>query len=1552
MYGRALKSFLRCACLNPRRKVPTVGDADAHESSDPVPPCRCRASGIGDGGVRPRLDPELLHPVRHGCRGQDGHARHRGPLRETDESQEKLQAGLRSQPPEEALAQHTAGVASQLLKCTTFGVLVLFGPQQTAQNSYPRFPRGPYWTLLDVAHFALFLMPAALGVAKGCLALGSGRRADTMLLASLTDATCDFALALSCMALLLLVWIRWRRCLAPSGFACTLLGFLTTATILDAVRECTYLRKTQEITLTEDCISESVLVITYLLTVCTAGNFIGAGIRDLVVSRPNSVHVYQGFLDEDSVSVFSRIACLSLYPTFREARKKKESSMLEIPFLRRGFRCKYVVEALTARVSKGPRSRSRKPAFLTNVFKVLRIDVLRLTLCTVAYFFCIFARVPALELVIKTSGESDMTIASLLFVATCVGEWLISSYHMELLAVLGIRMRALLQGIIFRKATLLSPAAAQPTGCVASLLGVDCMQLCNFAYALPLPICGTLTLPLLFWMLSERAGVVPAVCCAAWALVTLLAPLASLYAQKRIWDVEIKARDERLKSMTDLLCNIRVVKMYAWEDALQANVLSWRKAEVKCLLAVNLLDAVLDSVCSSCSTVMMIILFATMSVFEPDRVLSPELSFSCVSLLYITDLMGTGLVLAFRNVSKASVSLKRISSFCTAEEYDEENKSQAKDCFRRIGAVNLENCTISWSSLTIKGAEPQLKNVTLDVEPGSLVGIAGFVGSGKSSLLSAILGDAQCLEGSVACAGRIAYVPQLPTVHNMTIRDNILYGRPLHPNYYERVLRSCQLMNDLNKIPAGDAAEVGEKGTNLSGGQKQRISLARAAYSNSDVYLLDDPLNALDPLVAKNIFREVIGQSGLLRNKTRIMVCNQGSYLRHMDKIVFVHDKKVRVYASLEELLRDPASPQNFHLSFKQKLQAHSAADSTVLQQDEENDAVGRITEEEMAGTKKTFWQLLVGLVRFTQWPALAGVVVLAASAAAQATQQLWIKSWTDASTADPDGAIGARGYWIGGLVGICVANVLCRLLGGTLLAVTARILSRSLHRAMLEGVLRSPVSFFDASPRGRVLNRFAGDLDFVDAESFISGKQCVQGALLTVASVGVVATQAPLIVAVTAAVAVLTASGFIMAVSVSHSSRYVDSIGLSKLLQHMTETLECLSSVRAYGVLDRFRRHFFRLDDICLRGYFCYSACYRFARSLTAVGGFAVVLSALLLNTLGSTTPDPSSLGLALSSATTVPLALMSLCMMLFCTLLMAVSFERCLEYSELPPETDIVAMPDKDKRASIKMPLPEKWPSHGMVEFQDYSSSYRPGVAPNVLNNVSFSVKAMEKVGVVGRTGAGKSSLVLALLRFLRASNGRICIDGVDIAQVPLKKLRRAITVIPQDPSLVRGTLRLNLDPMGSHTDEQIWHALRQAHLAPLVKGHLEGLGMKTADGGTNLSVGERQLVCLARALLRHSKVLLLDEATSQMDGDMDRLIQATLREAFGNSTLIAIAHRIHTVLDYDRILVMDEGRVREYDTPSSLLSDPDSAFYKMAADAGAAPEQGNCPLAITSL
>ncbi|CAN8026126.1 unnamed protein product [Ixodes persulcatus] len=363
----------------------------------------------------------------------------------------------------------------------------------------------------------------------------------------------------------------------------------------------------------------------------------------------------------------------------------------------------------------------------------------------------------------------------------------------------------------------------------------------------------------------------------------------------------------------------------------------------------------------------------------------------------------------------------------------------------------------------------------------------------------------------------------------------------------------------------------------------------------------------------------------------------------------------------------------------------------------------------------------------------------------------------------------------------------------------------------------------------------------------------------------------------------------------------------MSRVLQHVTETVDSLSSVRSYDMVERFCGYFCRLADSSMLAYNAWMCCSRVSRALVGAVGFAIVLATLVVSVV-STTNDASRVGLALTSS--------------------------------LSPDVN-VQEEDQDNKslpeALSVLPVDQKWPSEGRLEFQDYAASYRPGVLPDVLKGVTFVVQPQEKVGVVGRTGAGKSSLVLALLRVLRSSRGSIRIDGVDINMVPLRRLRNAVTVIPQDPSLVRGSLRDNLDATGSHKDEELWQALREAHLADFVASQRKNLLLEVGDGGSNLSVGQRQLVCLARALIRNTKVLLLDEATSQMDGDTDRLIQETLRKSFARCTIVAIAHRINTVLDYDKILVMGDGRVLEYGPVYQLLADEKSLFNEMAKKSG---------------
>ncbi|XP_075540079.1 ATP-binding cassette sub-family C member 2-like [Dermacentor variabilis] len=633
---------------------------------------------------------------------------------------------------------------------------------------------------------------------------------ENVTVVTIMGVTANFAVGLSCAIVLLLVCERWRRCLPPSGFACALLGYMTAATVLDAHQDMEALRTRKEIELNKDVLTEVNLLISFLLVVWTSGNFIVAGVRDLVISRSSLTHISLGYIEEDNTSPFGKIACVTLFPLLGEVIGKISSSTSRFPPLRRAVRCELLVNSFTARLTKRWQPPAPKKSFVASLLRVLWVDVLRAFLCTTAYFACIYARIPALELLINSCGKDDLMNASLLFIATCVGEWLLSSYHMEILAVFGCRVRSLLQGMVFCKATLLSPGAAQPTGYVASLIGVDCMELCNSWYVMPTTICGAATFPLLFWMLAQRAGVGAALCCAAWVVLTLAMPVLSAPLQKHFWDKEIRARDERLKYTTDLLQTIRVVKMYAWEDALQQNVLRSRKEELRWLLIANSLDGILDSLYSSCSSVLMIILFSTMSIFEPELVLNPALSFSCVSLLYITDLTTNNAAEFFRGITRSSLALNRIATFCTADE-SAEQRDLFSDSLHKKGAVKLEKCSFTWGNTEKASEQLHLREISVDVEPGSFIGIVGFVGSGKSSLLSAILRNMKMVDGTMTTSGCMAYVPQLPDVHNMSIRDNILYGKEMRRDIYGQVLRKCQLLSDLSILPAGDMTEVGEK---------------------------------------------------------------------------------------------------------------------------------------------------------------------------------------------------------------------------------------------------------------------------------------------------------------------------------------------------------------------------------------------------------------------------------------------------------------------------------------------------------------------------------------------------------------------------------------------------------------------------------------------------------------------------------------------------------------------------------------------------------------------
>ncbi|XP_077545836.1 multidrug resistance protein mrp-7-like isoform X4 [Haemaphysalis longicornis] len=1313
-------------------------------------------------------------------------------------------------------------------------VSLVFGWTEAIHRPLPECSRRAC-TLMDVV-FTLFNMgSSAIAIRQGSYMLRERHKVTDVCPNIARSAAANFASAVVLVTLSCVSAWRSKHGQSPSAYVWCVLGLLGTSAVIDAVATAQLLWEPQTLTVSDYSYSPTVVLVNVLAVFFLLGSFLCAGLRDRILFKRTQPQCKQRD-SEDSTSPFGAVVCWPLRSHLINIVVRKNVAIENAPPLQYRARSAPLQRQLRRRLINRWRG-MMLGAFISNVAAVVWIDIMWTSLVSLTYFGCVIIKVPILEALIEARDDWDRATTAVLFAAASIADLLICCYQMHVALRMCVRVRSMLQGALFVKMTRLSPLALarNPSGYVVSLLGVDCIQISSTLLQIPQPLAGLVCMPFVLYLLGNRAGLVPALGCTVWLLLVMLLPLPVSVLQNALWIRVTRFRDERLRRTADLLSSVRVVKLYAWEDAYMGAVNRVRNSELAALLRANVLDGLVDSLYSSTSTLLTIILFGLYAAVDPARGLTPAMSFSCLYLLSLTDMITNVLATTLRMRSLVALGLRRICKFCTEEE-EEEPARDFKEPIIQKGEVSLSGCNFSWASPEASSShapgEPALRDLTFRVAPGSLIGVVGFVGSGKSSLLAAILGDMHRTSGSLRTSGSIAYASQVACIFNMTVRDNITFGKRFEPVLYSKVIRACELLNDLNSFPAGDLTEVGEKGETLSGGQKQRISLARAVYSGSSIYLLDDPLSALDPTVAARVFKHVIGKNGLLRNTTRILVCNQGMLLKHMDGLLLMHDRTATPFTTLADLLAHKAAPQTARIAGGKQAHARLLATdgrdaADISDQDE---ARGRLTVDEAVLSSKSSLEVTRAIGRLAGAYGPVSLLCFVASAGAVALQQLYIKRWTDAM-----GKGGDSSNWIGGLVGVCLSDVAFRTVGGLLLAGSALRVSGRMHRGMLEHVMGSPVSFFDETPRGRILTRFSVDMDAVDTRLFLGTKQCLQNALITLAKLAVVGTQTPPVIVIGALAA-------------------------------------------------------------------------------------AVVVCA------------------------TIPIMMVSLCLSLFIVLQTTVAFERNLEYMELPAEVDVERCAADDGNADDALlavaSAEGAWPTAGLVEFEKYSASYRPGILPDVLKGVTFVVNPQEKVGVVGRTGAGKSSLVLALLRVLRASQGRILIDGVDISTVSLRRLRSAVTVIPQDPSLMRGSLRDNLDPTGQHSDDQLWKALRQAHLAHLVAGRPQGLLLETGDGGGNFSVGQRQLVCLARALLRGPKILILDEATSQMDGDTDRLIQATLREAFSHCTVMAIAHRIHTVLDYDKILVMAEGSVLEYGPVMELIHNPSSAFYAMAKSAGALP------------
>ncbi|KAF5354262.1 hypothetical protein D9756_007067 [Leucocoprinus leucothites] len=832
----------------------------------------------------------------------------------------------------------------------------------------------------------------------------------------------------------------------------------------------------------------------------------------------------------------------------------------------------------------------------------------------------------------------------------------------------------------------------------------------------------------------------------------------------------------------------------------------------------------------------------------------------------------------------------------------------------------------------------ELKSLRIAVPKGAFVAIVGRVGSGKSSVLQALIGEMRRTRGEVVVGGSIAYVPQVPWIRNASLRENVTFGQEDEEDKFREVISACSLEHDLQVLPNGEETEIGEKGINLSGGQKARVSLARAAYADADIVLLDDPLSAVDAYVGKAILENCL-TSGPLAKKTRILVTHALHVLDKADYIYVMDEGVVIEEGTYEDLIKDSVVFARLMEEHGSKEQEEDVDDSDKKKPKKDGKDEGGsggnakkgadLMQVEERNVGAVTWDVYKRYLNFSGgivWAPIA-ISLLFLTQGTQVANNIFLGFWTSQSI---NGF--RQGDYMGVYAGLGVASALFMFLLSLGFAVMSLIASLNLFKTALKGVLRSPVSFFDTTPIGRILSRLSKDQDTLDNELSMTLMQFLNMFANILGTVALVFYTFPYLGIIFAPMAVLyyMVAAFYRKTSVE--TKRLDSLMRSTLYASYTESLTGVSTIRAFKEQARSVRDAERGLDLENRAYWMTISIQRWLSIRLDLFGNILIFGIGLFAAGFRHSVDPSKIGVVLSYTLGITQVFSEMVSQFATNEQNMNAVERVLHYTELPEEGDSTKPDD---------PLPS-WPPGGAISFQNVELAYRPGL-PLVLKDVSFDVRPGEKVGIVGRTGAGKSSLLQALFRMVEVQAGNIQIDGVDIRNVGLDTLRTRLALVPQDSTLFLGTLRENLDPQGTRTDAELISALQRAWLLPR-EGSTPNpaaeakfsLNATIGDEGSNYSAGEKQLLALCRALVKNSRVIVLDEATSSVDVETDAKLQRTIQTEFASSTLLCIAHRLNTIAYYDRVLVMDGGKVAEFDTVLNLFDKEDSIFRSLCDEA----------------
>nr|QWN59129.1 ATP-binding cassette C transporter [Rehmannia glutinosa] len=1133
-----------------------------------------------------------------------------------------------------------------------------------------------------------------------------------------------------------------------------------------------------------------------------------------------------------------------------------------------------------------------------------------------------------------------------IFVGVVFGVLCEAQYFQNVMRV-GFRLRSTLVAAVFRKSLRLTHESRKSfaSGKITNLMTTDAEALQQICQSLHTLWSAPFRIIIALILLYQQLGVASLL---GALLLVLLFPIQTFIISKmqKLTKEGLQRTDKRIGLMNEILAAMDTVKCYAWENSFQTKVQSVRNEELSWYRKAQLLGALNSFILNSIPVVVIVTSFGIFTLLGGH--LTPARAFTSLSLFAVLRFPLFMLPNIITQVVNANVSLKRLEELLLAEERILLPNPPVEP---GLPAITIKNGFFSWEA---KAERPTLSNINLDIPIGSLVAVVGSTGEGKTSLVSAMLGELPPVaDATVVIRGKVAYVPQVSWIFNATVRDNILFGSTFEPAKYEKSIDVTSLQHDLDLLPGGDLTEIGERGVNISGGQKQRVSMARAVYSDSDVYIFDDPLSALDAHVGRQVFEKCI--RGELRGKTRVLVTNQLHFLSQVDRILLVHEGTVKEEGTFEELsnngvlfqkLMENAGKMEEYVEEKEDFGKIDDKTSKPIvnglnnevpkdanQTNKKKEGKSILIKQEERETGVVSWHVLMRYKNALggAWVVMILFMCYFLTEVLRVSSSTWLSYWTDqSSSSDRHGPL----FYNTVYSLLSFGQVLVTLTNSFWLITSSLYAARQLHTAMLNSILRAPMVFFHTNPLGRVINRFAKDLGDIDrnvapfAGMFLNQ---VSQLVSTFVLIGIVSTMSlwaimPLLV--------LFYVAYLYYQSTAREVKRLDSVSRSPVYAQFGEALNGLSTIRAYKAYDRMANINGKSMDNNIRFTLVNMSGNRWlAIRLETVGGLMIWFTATFAVMQNGRAENQeafaSTMGLLLSYALNITSLLTGVLRLASLAENSFNAVERVGTYIELPSEGPAIV---EDNRP------PPGWPSTGSIRFEDVVLRYRPELPP-VLHGISFKISPSDKVGIVGRTGAGKSSMLNALFRIVELERGKILIDDCDISKFGLMDLRKVLGIIPQSPVLFSGTVRFNLDPFNEHNDADLWEALERAHLKDVIRRNSLGLDAEVSEAGENFSVGQRQLLSLSRALLRRSKILVLDEATAAVDVRTDALIQKTIREEFKSCTMLIIAHRLNTIIDCDRILLLDAGQVVEFDTPETLLQKEESAFSKMVQSTGAA-------------